>query len=212
MPASVERVVLEASPLWRADLSRPGVRYVETRRTIGQAMTYTIHCTKKLLDRVKLPVSETPSAPTTYLGNWYATALFWKPQVALLVNERTLLPVLTPLAPATELALRFPEQLASVLFDHGAPHALIEYELTAMLDFQYGKTANRSLVGMLNQFTYLAEGYRDYNQTTDLRWLSMKLSETPCSPLYKKAISPDRELRRLIEAEWTINAANDRQY
>lgn len=175
-------------------------------------MTYTIHCTKKLLDRVKLLVSETPSASTTYLGNWYATTLFWKPQVALLVNERTLLPVLMPLAPAAELALRFPEHLASVLLDHGAPRALIEYELTAMLDFQYDKTANRSLVGMLNQFTYLAEGYRDYNQTTDLRWLSMKLSETPCSPLYKRAISPDRELRRLIEAEWTINAANDRQY
>ena len=170
---------------------------------------YSIHCTKKLLDRVKLPVSATPAAPTTYLGNWYATALFWKPQVALLVNERTLLPVLMPLAPAAELAQRFPEHLASVLFAHGAPHALVEHELNAMLDFQYAKTANRSLVGMLNQFTYLAEGYRDYNQTTDLRWLSMKLSETPCSPLYKKAISPNRELRRLIESDWALMTAND---
>ncbi len=25
----------------------------------------------------------------TVLGNWYATELFWKPQVALLVNENT---------------------------------------------------------------------------------------------------------------------------
>lgn len=32
-----------------------------------------------------------------------ATALFWKPQVALLVNEPTLLPVLMPLAPAATL-------------------------------------------------------------------------------------------------------------
>lgn len=161
----------------------------------------TIHCTKKLLDRVKLPVSATPAAPTTYLGNWYATALFWKPQVALLVNERTLLPVLMPLAPAAELAQRFPEYLASVLSAHGAPHSLVEHELNAMLDFQYAKTANRSLVGMLNQFTYLAKGYRDYNQITDLRCLSMKLSETPCSPLYKSATSPDRELQRLV-AGW----------
>ena len=81
-----------------------------------------------------------------------------------------------------------------------------------MLDFQYAKTSNRSLLGMLNQFTYLVEGYRDYNQTTDLLWLSMKLSETPCSPLYKKAISPDRELRRLIEAKWALTAANDQLY
>jgi len=174
-------------------------------------MTFTLHCTNKLLDRVKQPVSAAPSLSTTYLGNWYATALFWKPQVVLLANERTLLPVLMPLAPAAELAQRFPEYLAPVLFAHGAPHALIEHELNAMLDFQYAKTANRSLLGMLNQFTYLAEGYRDYNQSTDLRWLSMKLSETPCSPLYKKAISPDRELRRLIESEWTITAANDQR-
>ena len=174
---------------------------------------YSIHCTQKLLDRAKVPAIAAPTtAPTTYLGNWYATALFWKPQVALLVNERTLLPVLMPLAPAAELALRLPEHLSSVLLAHGAPHALIEHELNAMLDFRYGKTSNRSLVGMLNQFTYLVEGYRDYNPTTDLLWLSMKLSETPCSPLYKKAISPDRELRRLIEAEWAITAANDQLY
>lgn len=175
-------------------------------------MTFTIHCTKKLLDRVKLHVCTEQIAPTTPLGNWYATALFWKPQVALLVNERTLLPVLMPLAPAANLAQRFPEHLASVLFAHGAPHALVEHELAAMLDFQYAKTSNRSLLGMLNQFTYLVEGYRDYKQTNDLLWLSMKLSETPCSPLYKKAISPDRELRRLIEAEWAITAANDQRY
>jgi hypothetical protein len=183
-----------------------------SRKTIGEAMTYTIHCSKKLLDRVKPLVNAEQTAPNTYLGNWYATPLFWKPQVALLVNELTLLPVLMPLAPAAELAKRFPDHLASVLLAHGAPHALIEHELKAMLDFQYAKSTNRSLIGMLNQFTYLAEGYRGYNQITDLNWLSMKLSETPCRPLHKKAISPDRELRRLIETEWRINAANDQRY
>lgn len=177
----------------------------------GNCMSYTIHCTQKLLDRVKPPARSTPTKPTTYLGNWYATALFWKPQVALLVNERTLLPVLMPLAPATELAKRFPEHLSWVLLAHGAPHGLIEHELAAMHNFHYDKTANRSLVGMLTQFSYLAEGYRDY-ETTDLRWLSLKLSETPCSPLYKSSISPDRELRRLIETEWAVTAANDQRY
>ena len=80
-----------------------------------------------------------------------------------------------------------------------------------MQNCQYDKTANRSLVGMLNQFSYLAEGYR-YYQTTDLRLLSLKLSETPCSPLYKSSISPDRELRKLIETEWVKSAANDQRH
>lgn len=76
---------------------------------------FTIHATKKLLDRVKQTVVAPVGEPSTMLGNWYATAIFWKPQVALLVNERTLLSVFMPLAPASSLAKRFPDQLAQVL-------------------------------------------------------------------------------------------------
>jgi len=68
---------------------------------------YTVHCTKKLLDRVKVPAMSAAQPPTTVLGNWYATALLWKPQVALIVNERTLLPLLMPLASASSLVKRF---------------------------------------------------------------------------------------------------------
>ncbi|NBW46191.1 MAG: hypothetical protein EBR45_11645 [Betaproteobacteria bacterium] len=60
---------------------------------------FTLYCTKKLLDRIGRPVT-VPEPASTHLGNWYATALLWKPQMALMVNERTLLPVLLPLAPA----------------------------------------------------------------------------------------------------------------
>ena len=75
---------------------------------------FNLHCTKKLLDRIKPDVQGSVDG-TTILGDWYATALFWKPQLALLVNERTLLPVIMPLAPATNLAQRFPDALAQVL-------------------------------------------------------------------------------------------------
>lgn len=76
---------------------------------------YTIHGTKKLLDRVKYPVMPAVEDPTTALGNWYATAIFWRPQVAFLVNEATLFPVLLPLAPAASIAARFPDALESIL-------------------------------------------------------------------------------------------------
>ena len=162
-------------------------------------MSHVIHCTKKLLERIKPPTVAAGSAlGTTLLGNWYATALFWKPQVALLVNEKTLLPVLMPLAPATDLATRFPEQLASVLAAHGVHQEFIDHELAQMNEVQYAKTSNRSVVGIMNQFSYLAEGYREYLQTKDLLTLSIRLSEAPCSPLYKGAVSPDRELKRLL--------------
>ena len=67
-----------------------------------------------------------------------------------------------------------------------------------MNEVQYAKTSNRSVVGIMNQFSYLAEGYREYLETKDLLALSIRLSETPCSPLYKGAVSPDRELKRLL--------------
>ena len=70
---------------------------------------FHLHCTKKLLDRIKPEIAQ-PGQSDTNLGSWYATILFWKPQVALLVSERTLLPVLMPLVPAATLARRFPGQ------------------------------------------------------------------------------------------------------
>jgi hypothetical protein len=83
--------------------------------------------------------------------------LFWKPQVALLVSERTLLPVLMPLAPAATLARRFPAQLALVLKEHGVPSEFIAQEVWRMDKVQYAKTANRSVVGILNEFVKQAE-------------------------------------------------------
>lgn len=168
-------------------------------------MALVLNCTKKLLDRVK-PSALQDVSSDALLGNWYATALFWKPQVALLVNEKTLLPVLMPLAPATDLATHFPEYLADVLAAHGIPQQFIDHELAQMNEVQYATTSNRSVVGImnqfsLNQFSYLAEGHREYLETKDLLALSIRLSETPCSPLYKGAVSPDRELRVLVRSK-----------
>ena len=57
-----------------------------------------IRGTQKLLDRARTSVSGSEPATTT-LGDWYATVMSWRPQVALFVNEATRLPVLVPLAP-----------------------------------------------------------------------------------------------------------------
>ena len=80
-----------------------------------------VRATRKLLDRVGPPNLGEGEQSTTGLGPWYATALFWKPQVALFVNEPALLPVLMPLAPAATLLARFPRHVAAVLAAHRAP-------------------------------------------------------------------------------------------
>jgi hypothetical protein len=159
-----------------------------------------VRATKKLLDRIGAPTLGEGGQSTTVLGQWYATALFWKPQVALFVSEPTLLPVLMPLAPAATLLARFPQQVAAVLAAHGAPDAVIDEEQRQMRDRRLAKTANRSVVGIMNEFTYLAQSYRGDTAAPDLLALAIHLAATPCGPLYSKHISPDRELAALLRS------------
>ncbi len=179
---------------WSVDLRRrPDSFWINTM--------FSIHATKKLLDRVKPAQLSAVEHPATVLGNWYATALLWKPHIALLVNEKTLLPVLLPLAPAATLAERFPPQLGRVLAACGVNQEFIASELAQMTDVRFAKTANRRVLGMMNQFSFMAESYRDYLDTSDLLTLSMKLADTPCSPLYKGHVFPYREVMALAQ-EW----------
>ena len=153
-----------------------------------------VRATKKLLDRIGPPTLREDERSTTTLGEWYATALAWRPQVALLVNEPTLLPVLLPLAPAATLLARAGEQIAAVLAAHHIPDAIVDEERRRMRDYRVGPTANRSVVGIMNEFSHLAKAYHSQQSSTDLIGLALRLARTPCGPLYKRHVSPDREL------------------
>jgi hypothetical protein len=113
----------------------------------------------------------------------------------LFVNEVTLLPVLLPLAPARTLCGRFPGALAAVLQAHAVPRQFIETEVSEMEDCALAKTANRSTVGMLTEFAYLADAHREHPGPADLTALAVRLAHTPCGPLYKTHVFPDRALQ-----------------
>lgn len=160
----------------------------------------TIHATRKLLDRVRQSVQPPVAEPAPQLGNWYATAMFWKPQqVALLMNERTLLPVFMPLAPAATLMGRFPDHLAHVLAVIGVPHEVVVQEIRRMADGSYSKTASRSLLGSMNDFVRLAGYYRADGETEDLLALSVYMAQAPCGPLFETHTSPDRAVLALLD-------------
>jgi hypothetical protein len=160
---------------------------------------FTVHATKKLLDRLKVRPHPAPPEPTTQLGNWYATALFWKPQVVLFVNEPTLLPILVPLAPASSVIERFPGFVAEMLHELDIPQTIIDTELAAMTDHVVAKTANRSVVGMLNEFSFL--GGQFLHRETNLLMLSLRLADVPCGPLYKSTSFPNSEVRLRLLGE-----------
>lgn len=162
-----------------------------------------VHATKKLRDRLKGTPCATSETSTGLLGSWYATALFWRPQVAMFVNETTLLPVLVPLAPASTLIDRFPPALGEILTAQGVSPEVVAAEL-AENEWRLTKTANRSVVGIMNEFTYLGEVFSQGVQP-DLRALSIRLATVPCGPLYKSHGSPERELEALLAGAGTLD-------
>lgn len=157
-----------------------------------------VHGTKKFRDRVTNPTAGADARSTTALGAWYTTMLFWKPHVALFVNESTLLPVLMPFAPAATALDRFPTALTDVLRALRINDGFVEREVAEMSERQLVPTTSRSLVGIMNEFTYLAREYASARGGGDLVALSLQLSRTPCGPLYGRHGSPDRELAALV--------------
>ena len=72
-----------------------------------------------------------------------------------------------------------------------------------MSEVSVAKTSNRSVVGTMNEFAFLAEVYREDMATLDLVALSMRLADTPCGAI--KHDSPTRLVRELIgaSAHWS---------
>ena len=155
-----------------------------------------VHATRALRDRMPTTPAASDDVSTTALGAWYATRLPWRRPAALLVNHATLLPLLMPLAPAATLLARVPEAVTELLYHHHAPADLIATEQTAMTEARVTPTADRSTVGVLNEFARLADWHR--TDIDDLLDLSLRLATIPLGPLYRGHISPDRELAALI--------------
>jgi len=120
-----------------------------------------LRCTGKLLKRFGGPTKiASPIEPSTRLGDWYAHLLFKRPQIVLCVSERTLLPVLVPARDAARFVPRLRDALARSLRAL-VPAALVMAETNAMADAVIGKTASRSVLGSINDFTHMLDAYLD---------------------------------------------------
>jgi hypothetical protein len=153
--------------------------------------------TKKLRDRVRGASAGDGDVSTTVLGDWFATALFWRPQVALLVNYRTFLPVFVELAPAATLLDRMPAVIEAVLRRHGVDEAFLAVERDAMSEVRIGPTNDRSVVGVMNEFAFLGEHHWK-GGLHDLEVLSLRMAHLPLGPLRHRTGFPDRELAAVV--------------
>lgn len=154
-----------------------------------------IRCTKKLRDRMKGAPAADGAESTTALGDWFANALFWRPQVALLVNSRTLLPVFMELAPAATLLNRAPAAIEAVLRRHGVDETFLAAERKAMSDVRIAPTNDRRVVGVMNEFAFHGEWLFNEGQH-DLEALSLHMSNLIIGKLAEG--SPDRALTAVM--------------
>ena len=144
-----------------------------------------LRCTQKLLARLKqadnLPVVES----TTRLGDWYGNILqLGRCQHLLFISERSRLPVVIPIREGKRLAEVFPDAVCEVLGHVGVAAADIAEERTRMSEVAFGRTRNRSLLGTMNDFAFMAQvgnARRPEPETPDE--LMRFLAQTPILPL-----------------------------
>ena len=128
-----------------------------------------LRCTLKLLVRLKQVGDVAPVESTTRLGDWYGNVLrIGRRQHLLFISERSRLPVAVC------------ERLSIV----GVAAADIVDERMRMSELAFGRTRNRSLLGNLNDFAFMAQsGDARRTEPESPEELMRFLSQTPILPL-----------------------------
>lgn len=169
-----------------------------------------LRCTVKLLKRLKMekePLKD-PGLSSTALGDWYANVIYVERQpLVLTVNEKSLLPLLIPARDLDQLPGHLIRTLIEKLQRMVLPETVIRQEIARMEPFSYGNTANRSVLGTMNEFAsmlkYASKSHPDWGLVDMMDWLG----NTLCSPLGYKYPSEKAEeiLRegaiRILESE-----------
>jgi hypothetical protein len=92
-----------------------------------------------------------------------------------------------PLAPSAGLVARFPTAMAEVIHALGIDHRFVASELDKMTCVVLAKTASRQVLGVMNEFTFMAEHAISTGRSNpfDLLGLSVWLANTTVGPLGK---------------------------
>src|SRR5262249_32828200 len=117
-----------------------------------------LRCTRKLLARLKRTEVSADVPSTTRLGDWYGNILrIGRRQHLLFISEHSRLPVVIPIREAKRLETIFPDAVCAVLAAVGIADERIADERSRMSEIAFGPTMNRSLLGTLNDYAFMAQ-------------------------------------------------------
>ena len=164
-----------------------------------------IHCTAKLLKELGNPPLQNPNTPNPEgLGNWYANLLrIDRRKCILFTNEKTLYSFLIPKVKKENLKNIEEEFLVNLnlnLQSEGFPLDVINKVMQEYQKIGFAKTANRQVLGVMNDFAYAYEfdimrgGGLDGIRILEI---NKQINRTPSSPLkYKYPIDMLQEALR----------------
>jgi hypothetical protein len=144
-----------------------------------------LRCTQKLLVRLKELDDLPPVKSTTRLGDWYGNILrIGRRQMLLFISERSRLPVVLSIREAKRLRTVFPDAVCEMLATVGVSDADIAEERSRMSEIAFGRTRNRSLLGTLNDYAFMAQYVDAKRAEPELPEELMRfLAQTPILPL-----------------------------
>lgn len=144
-----------------------------------------LRCTRKLLVRLKRADDVAEVESTTRLGDWYGNIVRIRHrQYLLFVSERSRLPVVIPIPEAKRLSTVLPDAVCQVLAAVGVSATDIAEERARMSEIAFGPTRNRSILGTMNDFIFMAQhGNRNRPEPESSEELVRFLARTPILPL-----------------------------
>lgn len=115
----------------------------------------------------------------------------------LVVNVRSLLPVVVPVLPVREFVHAVRETAGDVLVRIGVPVGIVERELGEMAEAGLA-TSSRQVLGSMNDFARMVGVDGAYARGTELGELALQLADAPCGPIRMR--SPREVAKQLLEA------------
>ena len=145
---------------------------------------FAVRCTRKLLDRGAPKALAAPVPPTTVLGDWYANIVFTRSEhLVVCVSERTLLPVVVAAKDVKRLPERVAAEAGMILTAIGVPAADVEAEMAEMRVGYLAATADRRILGSLNDFVFHFEHGAGSHPELNIRERTLRLARMPCGKL-----------------------------
>jgi len=147
-----------------------------------------------------------PGPSTTALGDWYVNVIYMGRQpLVLAVSERSLLPLLMPARDLDNLPDHLTQTLIEKLQGMGIPETTIRQEISKMDPLIFAKTANRSVLGSMNDFTDQVKFTHHIHEDWSLVGMMDRLGDMPCKPIQYKYPS---EIAKALLKEHSLQLLN----